>query len=177
MAITLVFIALCVLVAVLAIALYLVRRSNDKHLTPPSPRQVLVPANEQLFMQQLGELLNERCWLFWNVTLFDLLRIGTGTSWHDYEKHNTLLERRFSCVICSRVDFSIQGVVDFVPDNRTPFDAPDHIVPQLSLPVVTITEKELDDGALESLLLIKFPSLEPLFSPVSTPSRTVNFTR
>lgn len=170
MAITSVFIALFVLIVGLIIAVYFVRKSNEKRLGHPSPRQVLVPANEQLFMQQLGDRFNDRCWLFWNVTLLDLLRIGTGTSWHEYEKHNMLLERRFSCVICLRDDFSIQGIVDFVPNNRNIFDAPDHIVPGLMLNIVTVTEKELDDGALESLLLAGFPHLEELFSkPVVSP--------
>lgn len=175
MTITLVFIALFGLVVVLAMALYFVRRSNDKRLSPPAPRQVLVPANEQLLMERLGELLNERCWLFWNIALFDLLRIGTGTHWHEYEKHNKLLERRFSCVICCRDDFSIQAVIDFVPDNRPPFDAPDHIVPELSLNVITITEKELDEGSLESLLLIGSPHLESLFSALPSSVHSVNF--
>lgn len=172
-----VFIALFVLIAGLMIAIYFVRRSYEKRLGPPAPRHVLVPANEQLFMQQLGDHFNDHCWLFWNVTLHDLLRIGTGTSWHEYEKHNMLLERRFSCVICRRDDFSIQGIVDFVPDNRSAFDAPDHIVPGLLLNVITVTEKEVDDGALESLLLAGFPHLEALFSDSMPSLDTVNLAR
>lgn len=171
MADTFVFIALFVLVVGLMISIYFVRWSTEKRLGPPAPRQVLVPANEQLFMQQLGDRFNDRCWLFWNVTLLDLLRIGTGTSWHKYEKHNMLLERRFSCVICRRDDFSIQGIIDFVPDNRSVFDAPDRIVPELALNIITVTEKELEDGALDSLLLAGFPHLEALISgAVSSPS-------
>lgn len=164
MATVFIFIALFALVVGLMIAIYFVRRSNEKRLGPPSPRHVLVPANEQLFMQQLGDRFNDRCWLFWNVTLLDMLRIGTGTSWQEYEKHNMLLERRFSCVICLRDDFSIQGIVDFVPDNRSVLDAPDRIVPGLLLNIITVTEKEMDDGALESLLLAGFPHLETLIS-------------
>lgn len=141
-------------------------------MTPPSPRQVLVPANEQLFMQQLNERLGEHCWLFWNVTLLDLLRIGTGTPWHEFEKRHLLLDRRFSCVICSREDFSIQGIIDFVPDNRSAFPLAALIVPGLLLDVVTMTEKDLDDGALESLLLAGFPHLEKLFS-VENPQASV----
>lgn len=174
MATTFVVIALFVLVIGLLIAIYFIRRSNDKRLGHPSPRKVLVPANEQLFMQQLSDRFNDRCWLFWNVALHDLLRIGTGTSWHKYEKHNLLLERRFSCVICLRDDFSIQGIIDFVPDNCSAFDAPDLIVPGLTLNVITVTEKELDDGALESLLLAGFPHLEALFSDEVPRVRCVN---
>ncbi|OQY23235.1 MAG: hypothetical protein B6I37_05735 [Desulfobacteraceae bacterium 4572_35.2] len=174
---TAVLIALFVLLVGLAIAIFFVRSSNEKHLGSPAPRQVLVPANEQLFMQQIGDRFNDRCWLFWNVTLLDLLRIGTGTSWHEYKKHNMLLERRFSCVICLRDDFSIQGIVDFVPDNRSVFDPPARIVPGLSLKVVTVSEKELDDGALESLLLAGFPHLEALLSEAVPPLRSANLNR
>lgn len=174
---TVVFILLLALVFFLAIAIFFVRRANHKRLPPPSPRQVLVPANEQLFMQQVDERLGKHCWLFWNVTLLDLLRIGTGTPWNEYEKRNLLLERRFSCVICSRDDFSIQGIVDFVPDNRQPFDAPELIVPKLKLDVVTVTEKDLDEGAFESLLLTGFPHLESLLSVDCPQPSVVNFRR
>jgi len=174
---TFVLIVLLLLVIFLTVAIYFVRRANSGRLSPPSPRQVLVPANEQLFIQKLGGCLDEHCWLFWNVTLLDLLRIGTGTLWHEYEKRHQLLDRRFSCVICSRDDFSIQGIVDFVPDNRDAFDAPEIIVPGLSLDVVTVTEKDLDDGALESLLLVGFPHLEPLFSVEIPQPAIVNLSR
>lgn len=164
MAITSVFIALFLLVVGLTIAVFYVRKSNDKLTGSPSPRQVLVPANEQLFMRQLSARLNEHCWLFWNVTLFDLLRIGTGTSWQEYEKRTTLFERRFSCVVCRRDDFSVQAIIDFVPENRRPLVAPDRIIPGLSLNVITVTENELTEGAFESLLLASAPHLEALFS-------------
>jgi len=161
---TVVFTLLLALVVFLTIAIFFVRRANNKRLSPPTPRQVLVPANEQLFMQQLDARLSEHCWLFWNVTLLDLLRIGTGTPWHEYEKRHLLLERRFSCVVCSREDFSIQGIIDFVPDNRSAFDSPSAIVPGLGLNSITVTEKDLDEGALETLILAAFPHLEMLFS-------------